>query len=55
MKSNEYKLYHLIIGYATGFELILLAITLFNPFVEWILVVNVMIWILITSIKLIFS
>ena len=55
MKSNEYKLYHIIIGYATGLELLLLAITLFNPLVEWILVVNVMFWILITSLKLIFS
>ena len=55
MKSNEYKLYHIIIGYATGFELILLAITLFNPLVEWILTVNIMLWILITSIRLILS
>jgi hypothetical membrane protein len=55
MKSNEYKLYHIIIGYATGFELVLLAITLFNPLVEWILTVNIMLWILITSIKLILS
>ncbi|MFX0077398.1 MAG: hypothetical protein ACFE96_18300, partial [Candidatus Hermodarchaeota archaeon] len=55
MKSNEYKLYHIIIGYATGIELLLLAITLFNPLVEWILTVNIMLWILITSIKLILS
>jgi hypothetical membrane protein len=55
MKSNEYKLYHIIIGYATGIGLILLAITLFNPLVEWILTVNIMLWILITSIKLILS
>ena len=55
MKSNEYKLYHIIIGYATGIELILLAITLFNPLVEWILTINIMLWILITSIKLILS
>ncbi|MHA2289416.1 MAG: DUF998 domain-containing protein [Promethearchaeota archaeon] len=55
MKSNEYKLYHIIFGYATGFELILLAITLFNPLVEWILVVNIMLWILITSVKLILN
>jgi len=54
-KSNEYKLYHIILGYATGLELILLAITLFNPLVEWILVVNIMIWIFVTSIRLIFS
>jgi hypothetical membrane protein len=55
MKSNEYKFYHIIIGYATGLELVLLAITLFNPLIEWILVLNVMLWILITSIKLILS
>jgi hypothetical membrane protein len=55
MKSNEYKLYHIIIGYATGLELLLLAITLFNPLVEWILTVNIMLWILITSIRLIFN
>jgi hypothetical membrane protein len=55
MKSKEYKLYHIIIGYATGIELLLLAITLFNPLVEWILTVNIMLWILITSIILIFS
>lgn len=54
-KSNEYKLYHIIIGYATGLELLLLTITLFNPLVEWILVINIMIWILITSIRLILS
>ena len=55
MKSNEYKLYHIIIGYTTGFGLILLAITLFNPLVEWILTLNIMLWILITSIKLILN
>ncbi|NVM17608.1 MAG: DUF998 domain-containing protein [Candidatus Lokiarchaeota archaeon] len=55
MKSNEYKLYHIIIGYATGLELLLLAITLFNPLVEWILTVNIMVWIFITSIRLILS
>ena len=54
-KSNEYKLYHIILGYATGLELILLAITLFNPLVEWILVVNIMIWIFVTSTRLILS
>jgi hypothetical membrane protein len=55
MKSNEYKLYHIILGYTTGVGLILLAITLFNPLVEWILTLNIMLWILITSIKLILS
>ena len=55
MKSNEYKFYHIIIGYATAIELLLLAITLFNPLVEWILTLNIMLWIFITSIKLIFS
>ncbi|MBY9020552.1 MAG: DUF998 domain-containing protein, partial [Candidatus Lokiarchaeota archaeon] len=55
MKSNEYKLYHIILGYSTGLELFLLTITLFNPLVEWILVVNVMVWILITSIRLILN
>jgi hypothetical membrane protein len=55
MRSNEYKVYHIIIGYATGLELFLLTITLFNPLIEWILVVNIMIWIFITSTRLILS
>ncbi|MFX1287317.1 MAG: BON domain-containing protein [Promethearchaeota archaeon] len=55
MKSKEYKLYHIIVGYATGFELFLLTVTLFNPLVEWIMTVNIMLWIMITSIRLILS
>lgn len=55
MRSNEYKVYHIIIGYTTGLELFLLTITLFNPLIEWILVVNIMIWIFITSTRLILS
>lgn len=54
-RSNEYKVYHIIIGYTTGLELFLLTITLFNPLIEWILVVNIMIWIFITSTRLILS
>ncbi|NHJ25402.1 MAG: DUF998 domain-containing protein [Candidatus Lokiarchaeota archaeon] len=55
MKSNEYKKYHVVIGFATGFDLLLLLITLINPLVEWILTVNIMLWIIVTSIKLIRS
>ena len=55
MKSKEYSTLNLIIGYAAGINLVLLAITLFNPLVEWILTVNIMLWIIITSLKLIRS
>ena len=55
MKSKEYKLYHIIVGYAIGLELFLLTVTLFNPLIEWIMTVNIMLWILITSIRLILS
>jgi hypothetical membrane protein len=55
MKSKEYKSYHIIIGFAVPIELILLAITLFNPLVEWIMTVNILLWIMITAIKLIRS
>lgn len=55
MKSKEYKIYHVLIGYATGIELLLLLIIFFNPLVEWILTINIMLWILMTSIKLILS
>jgi hypothetical membrane protein len=55
MKSKEYSIFNVIVGYATGINLILLGITLFNPLVEWILTVNIMLWIIVTSIKLIRS
>jgi len=53
MESKEYKVYHLVLGYATGIELFLMIITIFNPLIEWIMTINIMLWILITSIKLI--
>jgi len=40
MRSKEYKIYHIIIGYATA---------------EWVLTINIMLWIILTSIKLIKS
>jgi hypothetical membrane protein len=52
MKSKEYKVYHLVVGYATGLELFLMIITLFNPLIEWIMTVNILLWILLTSIRL---
>jgi len=55
MHSKEYKIYHIIIGFATGLDLLLLAITFFNPFIEWVLTINIMLWIILTSIKLIKS
>ena len=55
MRSKEYKIYHIIIGFATALDLLLLAITFFNPFIEWVLTINIMLWIMLTSIKLIKS
>ena len=55
MRSKEYKLYYIIIGFATPLNLLLLAITLFNPFIEWVLTINIMLWIILLSIKLIRS
>jgi len=52
MRSKEYKIYHIIIGYATALELLLLGITLLNPLIEWVLTINIMLWIMLTSIKL---
>ena len=52
MHSKEYKIYHIIIGYVSGLELILLAKPLLNPFIEWVLTINIMLWIMLTSIKL---
>ena len=55
MRSKEYKIYHIIIGFATALDILLLAITLFSPFIEWVLTINIMLWIMLTSIKLIRS
>ena len=55
MRSKEYKIYHIIIGFATALDILLLAITFFNPFIEWVLTINIMLWIMLTSIKLIKS
>jgi len=55
MRSKDYKIYHIIIGYATALELLLLGITLLNPLIEWVLTINIMLWIMLTSIKLIKS
>jgi hypothetical membrane protein len=52
LKSGEYKKYHVIIGFTTGLELILLLFTL-NPLIEWILTINIAAWTILTSIKLI--
>lgn len=53
LKSPDYKLYHVIVGFATAIDLLLLVITQFNPLVEWILTINIMAWVLITSLSLI--
>jgi len=53
LKSNQYKLYYIVIGFATALNLILLALSNFNPFIEWILSINIWLWIFITSIHLI--
>lgn len=55
MHSKEYKIYHIVIGFATALDLLLLAITFFNSFIEWVLTINIMLWIILTSIKLIKS
>ena len=55
MRSKEYKLYHIILGFTVPLELILLAITLFNSLIEWIMFLNITLWIMITAIKLIRS
>jgi hypothetical membrane protein len=52
MKSAEYKIYHLVLGYLTSIDLILLALTGFSPLVEWILTINILLWTAITSVKL---
>ena len=53
LKSSDYKPYHVIIGFTSALDLLLLAITQFNPLVEWILTINIMAWSLITSLSLI--
>ena len=54
LKSGEYKRYHVIIGFTTAFELLILLFTL-TPLIEWILTINISAWTILTSIKLIRS
>ena len=54
LKSGEYKKYHVIIGFATALELLILLFTL-APLIEWILTINISTWTILTSIKLIRS
>jgi len=55
MRSKEFKIYYILIGFATALDILLLTITSFNPFIEWVLTINIMLWIMLTSIKLIRS
>jgi len=54
LKSGEYKRYHVIIGFTTALELIILLFTL-TPLIEWILTINISAWTILTSIQLIRS
>lgn len=49
LKSGNFSKFHIIIGFLTGFFLLILALTRFNPLIEWILTLNIMLWILITG------
>ncbi|MHA1804640.1 MAG: hypothetical protein ACTSU4_08905, partial [Promethearchaeota archaeon] len=51
LKSKAYKLYHVIIGFLTMPNLLLLLI-IFNPLVEWILTINIFTWVLMTAFEL---
>ncbi len=51
LKSKAYKLYHLTIGFLTAPNLIILLI-FFVPLAEWILTVNIFLWVMITAINL---
>ncbi|MHA1724899.1 MAG: BON domain-containing protein [Promethearchaeota archaeon] len=51
LKANAYKKYHVLIGFLTMPNLLLLLI-IFNPLVEWILTVNIFTWVLITVFEL---
>jgi len=53
LKSPQYKLYYVIIGFATAVNLLLLVLSSFNPFIEWILSINISLWVFITTIHLI--
>lgn len=53
LKSGHYTLWHVIIGFATAVNFLLLLITQLNPLVEWLLTINIQVWIIYVAINLI--
>lgn len=53
LKSREFKIYYIIVGFGSLFNLILLMLTGFHPFVEWIVTFNILLFTFMVSIKLI--
>jgi hypothetical protein len=53
LKSGHYTFLHVVIGFATGLNFLLLLLTDLNPLVEWILTINIQAWIIYVAINLI--
>ena len=53
LRSGHYTTWHVVIGFATGVNFLLLFITQLNPLVEWILTINIQVWIIYVAINLI--
>ena len=53
LRSGHYTTWHVVIGFATGVNFLLLLITQLNPLVEWILTINIQVWIIYVAVNLI--
>ena len=53
LKSGHYTFLHVIIGFATGINFLLLLITHLDPLIEWILTINIQVWTIYVAINLI--
>lgn len=53
LKSGHYTFLHVIIGFATGINFLLLLATHLSPLIEWILTINIQVWTIYVAINLI--